>query len=218
MKKTIKNNFGFYSILTDPICGYDYLANLLVENEVAFLQLRMKDSDKFKILKTAENIRKITQNSKTIFIVNDFCDIAKDCGADGVHLGQDDENCDFARKMLGENAIIGLSTHNINQTKAAQNEKIDYIGIGPVYPTQTKQIPDPVLGLEKMKEMIDASSLPSVCIGGIDLERIKEVLRAGAKNFCVVRLLNKAENPREILKKIQKAANIVDLETRITDK
>ena len=198
----IKNDFGFYSILTEPLRGYDYLAKLLVENEVAFLQLRIKETDKFKILKTAENIRKITQNSKTIFIVNDFLDVAKDSGADGVHLGQDDEKCGVARKILGEDAVVGLSTHNINQTKAAQNEKIDYIGIGPVYPTPTKQIPDPVLGLEKMKEMVDASAIPSVCIGGIDFERIKEVLRAGAKNFCAVRLLNESENPREVLKKI----------------
>ena len=204
MKPIIKKDFGFYSILTDPTCGYDYLANLLVEHEVAFLQLRMKDEDKFKILKTAENIRKITQNSKTLFIMNDFIDIAMDCGADGVHLGQDDEKCDTARKILGENAIIGLSTHNINQTKAAQSEKIDYIGIGPVYKTPTKNIPDPVLGLEKMKEMIDASALPAVCIGGIDSEKIKEVMQSGAKNFCVVRLLNKSENPKTTLREILK--------------
>jgi len=209
MKPTVKNDFGFYSILTDPLRGYDYLANLLVEREVAFLQLRMKDCDKFKILKTAENIRKITQNSKTLFIMNDFIDIAQDCGADGVHLGQDDEKCELARSILGNNAIIGLSTHNIEQTKAAQSEKIDYIGIGPVYPTPTKNIPDPVLGLVKMKEMLDASALASVCIGGIDLERIKEVLQAGAKNFCVVRLLNKSEYPKKTLDEILKIRDFV---------
>ena len=204
MKPQIKSDFGFYSILTDPVCGYDYLSNLLVENEVAFLQLRMKDENKFKILKTAENIRKITQNSKTVFVINDFIDIAKDCGADGVHLGQDDEKPDTARMILGKEAIIGLSTHNLSQTKSAQNEKIDYIGIGPVYPTPTKQIPDPVLGLGKMKEMLDVSKLPSVCIGGIEFDRIKTVLQAGAHNFCAVRLLNKSESPKKILRKIIK--------------
>ena len=200
--KNFQNDFGFYSILTDPIRGYDYLANLLVEFEVPFLQLRMKTQDKFEILKTAEKIRKITENTNTIFIMNDFIDITKDSGADGVHLGQDDEKPNVARKILGESAIIGLSTHNISQTKSAQTEPIDYIGIGPVYATPTKQIPDPVLGLDKMREMVDASKLPSVCIGGIDLERIKDVLQAGAHNFCVVRLLNQAENPKAILKKI----------------
>jgi thiamine-phosphate pyrophosphorylase len=202
MTSKVPFDFGFYSILTAPSRGYDYIANLLVENEVAFLQLRMKNENKFKILKTAENIRKITQSSKTIFIINDFLDIAKDCGANGVHLGQDDAKPDEARAVLGNEAIIGLSTHNINQTKAAQNEKIDYIGIGPVYATPTKQIPDPVLGLEKMKEMVDNSSLPSVCIGGIDFERIKAVLQGGGHNFCAVRLLNESENPKEILSKI----------------
>ncbi|MDR0304543.1 MAG: thiamine phosphate synthase [Chitinispirillales bacterium] len=204
MNPKIKTDFGFYSILTDPVRGYDYLAKLLVENEISFLQLRMKDENKFKILKTAENIRKTTQNSKTIFIVNDFVDIAKDCGADGVHLGQDDVKPDYARTIFGEDAIIGLSTHNINQTKNAQNEKIDYIGIGPVYPTPTKQIPDPVLGLEKMKEMVDNSTLPSVCIGGINFNNIKAVLQAGGHNFCTVRLLNKSENPKAVLSKILK--------------
>jgi len=202
MTSKVPFDFGFYSILTSPLRGYDYIANLLVEKEVAFLQLRMKDESKFKILKTAENIRKITQNSKTIFIINDFLDIAKDCGANGVHLGQDDAKPDEARAVLGNEAVIGLSTHNINQTKAAQNEKIDYIGVGPVYATPTKQIPDPVLGLEKMKEMVDNSPLPSVCIGGIDFERIKAVLQAGGHNFCAVRLLNESENPKEILSKI----------------
>jgi len=204
MTSKVPFDFGFYSILTAPVRGYDYLADLLVENEIAFLQLRMKKESKFKILKTAESIRKITQNSKTIFIINDFLDIAKDCGADGVHLGQDDAKPDEARAFLGEDAVIGLSTHNINQTKAAQNEKIDYIGIGPVYATPTKQIPDPVLGLEKMKEMVDNSALPSVCIGGIDFERIKAVLQAGGHNFCAVRLLNESENPKDILSKILK--------------
>jgi len=202
MTSKVPFDFGFYSILTAPLRGYDYIANLLVEKEVAFLQLRMKNETKFKILKTAENIRKITQNSKTIFIINDFFDVAKDCGANGVHLGQDDAKPDEARAVLGNEAIIGLSTHNINQTKAAQNEKIDYIGVGPVYATPTKQIPDPVLGLEKMKEMVDNSPLPSVCIGGIDFERIKSVLQAGGHNFCAVRLLNESENPKEILSKI----------------
>jgi len=202
MKPTIKTDFGFYSILTEPSCGYEYLANLLVEFEVPFLQLRMKTENKFTILKTAEKIKKITENTNTIFIMNDFIDITKDCGADGVHLGQDDTKPVDARKILGENVIIGLSTHNINQTKSAQNEPIDYIGIGPVYVTPTKVIPDPVLGLEKMREMVDASKVPSVCIGGIDFDRIKPVLQAGAHNFCVVRLLNKAENPKLVLKQI----------------
>jgi len=203
MKPTIKTDFGFYSILTNPILGYEYLANVLVEFEVPFLQLRMKTEDKFEILKTAEKIRKISENSKTIFIMNDFLDIAKDCGADGVHIGQGDTSPADTRAFLGENAIIGLSTHNINETKSAQNTPVDYIGIGPVYATPTKQIPDPVLGLEKMREMVDASKLPSVCIGGIDFERIKAVLQAGAHNFCVVRLLNQADNPKAILKKIR---------------
>ena len=202
MKHAIKTDFGFYSILTDPIRGYEYLAELLVEFEVPFLQLRMKTEDKFAVLKTAEKIRKITENSKTIFIVNDFLQIAKDSGADGVHIGQGDTSPLDARAFLGENAIIGLSTHNINETKAAQDEPIDYIGIGPVYATPTKQIPDPVLGLENMKQMVDATKHPSVCIGGIDFERIKAVLQAGAHNFCVVRLLNQAENPKDILQKI----------------
>jgi thiamine-phosphate pyrophosphorylase len=119
-------------------------------------------------------------------------------------LGQDDAKPDEARAVLGKDAVIGLSTHNINQTKAAQNEKIDYIGIGPVYATPTKQIPDPVLGIEKMKEMVDNSCLPSVCIGGIDFERIKTVLQAGAHNFCAVRLLNESKNPKIVLSKILK--------------
>jgi thiamine-phosphate pyrophosphorylase len=202
MRKVLKHRFGFYAILTDPIFGYDYMANLLADNEIHIIQLRMKDSDKFKILKTAESIRKITENSKTTFIVNDFLDIAKDSGADGVHLGQGDTNIIDARAYIGDEKIIGLSTHNISQTKDAQNKPIDYIGIGPVYKTPTKDIPDQVLGLKTMKEMVDSSFLPSVCLGGIDLPRLKAVLKAGANNFSVVRLLNKSEEPKATLKQI----------------
>jgi len=202
MKKHIKKDFGLYAIVTNPIHGYDYMANLIVEHEVAVLQLRMKEESKFQILKTAESIRRITQNSKTVFIVNDFIDIAKDSGADGVHIGQNDGKPETVRNFLGQDAIIGLSTHNLEQTEAAQNELIDYVGVGPVYLTPTKEIPDPVLGLENMRKMVVASKLPSVCIGGIGLGRIREVLQAGAHNFSVVRLINKAENPKEVLTKI----------------
>ncbi len=198
----IEDNFGFYAILTDPIKGYEYTAEILAELEIPFVQLRDKQNSEFKILKTAEKLTKIFEQSNTKFIVNDHVQITHDCGAHGVHLGQDDTAFDEARLILGEEKIIGISTHNPDQTKAANDLMPDYIGIGPVYKTPTKDIPDPVLGLDTMKEMVDIAKIPAVCIGGISEERLPDVLKAGARNFCMVRPVCQTEDPKKSVQNI----------------
>jgi thiamine-phosphate pyrophosphorylase len=104
------------------------------------------------------------------------------------------------RSRFPELSLIGLSTHNPDQTRASRNEPIDYIGVGPVYSTPTKEIPDPTLGLETMRQMIDISSHPAVAIGGIDAVRLKEVVKFGAKNVAVVRAVCASSNPYEAMK------------------
>lgn len=202
MTKKVSDNFGFYAILTDPQRGYDYVTNVLVEHETPFIQLRMKNTSEYEVLKTAEKMRYITENTKTILIINDYVHIAKDCGADGVHIGQSDMPIEEVRDVLGQDAIIGLSTHNPEQTKKACEKKPDYIGIGPVYATPTKNIPDPVLGLDGMKEMLEIATVPAVCIGGISMERLGDVLKAGARNFCMVRPVCVSDNPGKVVKAI----------------
>lgn len=202
MDPKVPDNFGFYAILSSPIRGYEYTANVCVELKVPFVQLRIKETSEYRILLLAEKLRQITENTNSLLIVNDFPTVAKDSCADGVHLGQDDMQIEQAREIVGTDAIIGLSTHNPQQTEDACKKQPDYIGIGPVYPTPTKKIPDPVIGLDGMKEMLDIATLPAVCIGGISLEKLPDVLLAGARNFCLVREVCESKDPAGTIKKI----------------
>lgn len=201
-KQPLTDNFGLYTIMTNPVKGYEYLTNVCVEKELPFVQLRMKEVSEYQVLKTAEKLRCITENSVTRLIINDYPRVAVDSAADGVHVGQDDMPYEGVLEIVGPGMIIGVSTHNPDQTEKACEKGPDYIGIGPVFATPTKKVPDPVLGLEGMKEMLEKATVPAVCIGGISLERLPDVLRAGAKNFCLVRPVCEASNPAKIIKSI----------------
>jgi thiamine-phosphate pyrophosphorylase len=201
-KRTLPNSFGFYSVLTDPLKGYDYMTSLLVDYGVRAVQLRMKGAPRESVLDTALRMRKITEGTDTLLIINDDPRIALEVGADGVHIGQSDMPCGEARAIVGDGMLLGVSTHNISQTLAACRLHADYIGVGPVFPTPTKKIPDPAIGLDGMREMLSAATVPAVAIGGINLENLQRVLDAGAKNFCMVRQLTQSENPEAVLKKI----------------
>ncbi len=198
----MNDTFGFYSVLTNPVVGYERAAEIMVELGVPYVQLRMKDGDKDEVRRIAERMRRITEHSQTRFIVNDYPDIAKEIGADGVHLGQSDMHYEQAREIVGDKSIIGISTHNPEQTKQACRLEPDYIGIGPVYTTPTKAVADPVIGLEGMAAMLASSTVPEVCIGGISLERLPEVLEAGARNVCIVRPVCQTENPKPVVMEI----------------
>ena len=188
-------DFGFYLVMTNPVVGYAKCAEAAVKAGVKIIQLRMKHVSREDILREAREVRRVTQGSDTLFIVNDDPVIAAEVGADGVHVGQDDLRPKDVRLRFPELKIVGLSTHNLDQVVAANDEPVDYIGVGPVYATPTKDIPDPTLGLETMGAMIAASRHPAVAIGGIDLSRIPSVLAAGAKNFAVVRAVCQSSDP-----------------------
>jgi thiamine-phosphate pyrophosphorylase len=196
----IPETFGLYAILTDPVKGYEYTAKLFVDYKVAFIQLRMKKEPENIIRKTAERLLTITADSASRLIINDYPEIAAQVRAGGVHIGQDDMPYEKARSIVGPDAVIGLSTHSPAQTLRACTLKPDYIGIGPVYPTPTKTRPDPVIGLDGMKEILSLATVPAVVIGGIDCSNLRGVLAAGARNFCMVRQLIQADDPEKILK------------------
>lgn len=171
---------------------------------IAFVQLRIKDRPPSEILPIALRMRKITLGSDTRFIVNDFPEVARACGADGVHIGRDDMNYEETRKIIGPDAIVGISTHSPEQTKAACVLRPDYIGIGPVFPTPTKKIPDPVIDIEGMKTMLAAATVPSVAIGGIDVTNLRQVLEGGAKNFCMVRRFTQSKTPEKVIEEMKR--------------
>lgn len=199
-------DFGFYLVMTNPKVGYERCAEAAVRAGVKIIQLRMKNAPREEILSTAKLIRAITKNTETAFIVNDDPSIAVEAEADGVHLGQDDMPLPEARRLYPALRLFGLSTHNLQQAQAAIPLQPDYIGVGPVYATPTKAIPDPTLGITAAAEMIQTVPFPAVAIGGLDFETLPAVLKAGAKNFAVVRAVCAADDPYSAICRIQDLA------------
>ena len=199
-------DFGFYLVITNPVVGYAKCAEAAVRAGVKIIQLRMKHAARDEILREAREMRRVTAGTETLFIVNDDPSIAAEAEADGVHVGQDDMPPDEVRARYPSLKIVGLSTHNPAQVAASRAQPIDYIGVGPVYATPTKDIPDPTLGLETMRAMIDAAAHPAVAIGGIDATRLADVLAAGARNWAVVRAVCRAADPYAAIRNLQAIA------------
>jgi len=188
----------FYGILSEPLLGHERLAEAMVEKGIPFIQLRMKNAPPTALLAVARSLRRIIP-AEIRFIVDDDPRVARDSGADGVHLGQQDMPLAQARGLLGPEALIGLSTHDPAQTRAACALAPDYIGVGPVFATPTKEKPDPVIGLDGMAAMLSLATVPAVVLGGIDLSNAGAVLRAGARNLSAVRCVNRAPDPGAVL-------------------
>ena len=194
-------NFGFYLVMTNPRVGFVKCAEAAVKAGVEMLQLRMKHSSREEIVATAREVRAVTRGTKTMFIVNDDPSIAAETGADGVHVGQDDMPVAEVRRRYPSLGIVGLSTHSPAQALASIAHSPDYIGVGPVWATPTKDIPDPTLGVDTAISMIRSVPYPAVAIGGIDLERARILAASGAANFAVVRAVCASEDPyAEIMK------------------
>lgn len=194
----MNNKFGLYLVMTDPVVGYEKCAQAAVDCKLQFVQLRMKNTPREIILSIARNVRQITVGTSTKFIINDDVTLAKEVDADGVHLGQDDMSLEEARSVWDSpNKIFGLSTHNEHQLLAAVRQKPDYIGIGPVFPTPTKAIPDPALGVEYAGHLAKLAPIPHVVLGGIDRHNLKEILIAGAVNYSAVRAIMKSHDPKD---------------------
>ncbi len=191
--------FGLYLVLTDPVAGYERCAEAAVAERVPFVQLRMKDAPRAEVVRVGRRLRAVTRGSATKLIVNDDPTAALEIDADGVHVGQDDLPVGEVRRLLPAGRIVGLSTHDEDQASRAETLAPDYIGIGPLHPTPTKRIPDPVVGLRRAARIARSASRPVVGIGGIDAARLPGVLAAGIENFAVVRWVCGSEEPRRAI-------------------
>jgi thiamine-phosphate pyrophosphorylase len=179
----IISHFGAYVITSGD---HVKIAREACEGGAKVVQYRDKTSTKQEMLKIADEIRKITKEYNSLFIVNDFIDIALMSGADGVHLGQDDVPLFRARKITPDDFIIGISTHSLEQAIDEEKAGADYIGIGPVFGTPTKEEYNPI-GLSCVREVLRSVSIPVVAIGGIDIGTIKELVEIGVQNVAMVR-------------------------------
>ena len=152
---------------------------------MSFFQYRNKNGTRREIYETALRLARALRTSGALFILNDHADIAAAVGADGVHLGQDDLPIAAARRVLGPEALVGISTHSLEQARAAQEAGADYIGFGPVYQTSTKDAGS-VQGIEGLSAVAAAVSIPVIAIGGITRDTIGDVMRAGARGAAVI--------------------------------
>ena len=157
----------------------------LVEAGVSILQLRVKSLPPVDFLELAKQARAVTRAHGCQLIVNDRVDIALACDADGVHLGQDDLPLSAGRKLMGQK-IIGISTHDLDQARAAERAGADYIGFGPMFGTRTKATGYEARGPEMLQQIRGAVTLPIVAIGGITEANVQEVWQAGADSVAII--------------------------------
>jgi thiamine-phosphate pyrophosphorylase len=162
-----------------------------LEGGVEIVQLREKHAGEEELLRAGRSFRRLTREAGALLVVNDSPELALRCEADGVHVGQDDLPVPQVRELVGD-LIVGLSTHSPAQIAAA--EGVDYIGVGPVYATPTKEGRAPV-GLELVREAAAIAAVPWFAIGGIDESNVDEVVAAGAERVAVVRAIREAEDP-----------------------
>jgi thiamine-phosphate pyrophosphorylase len=171
---------------------------------VDIVQLREKSLPRREIELAAQTFRRLCDNHSALFIVNDDPDLARACDADGVHVGQDDLAAAEARALLGPDAIIGLSTHSEEQIAAAAEAPVDYVSVGPIWETPTKQ-GRPAVGLELISHAAANAAHPFFAIGGIDSSNASAVIEAGARRLCVVRAVRDAGNPAAAAEELRTA-------------
>jgi thiamine-phosphate pyrophosphorylase len=199
---------GLYLILDPAVAGSRPLAGVVqtaLDAGVRLFQLRMKTTETRKLYEMAAVLCPLVHKGGGIFIVNDRVDVAKAIGADGVHLGQEDLPLADARAILGPGKLIGISTHNPAQAAEAEAGGADYIGYGPVFPTTTKENPDPVVGVEGLREARAKVRIPIVAIGGITARNAGAVGAAGADCCAVVSAVLAAPNPQAAIAELSKA-------------
>jgi len=183
--------------------GVVQTACLATRGGANIIQLREKNLPDAEVVKIARKIRKNCDASGTLFIVNDRPDIAACVRADGVHLGQNDMPIREARRVVGPDVIIGISAHSVLQAHEAQREGADYLGVGAVFPTQTKA--KPLVGGLKLLRSMNEIKIPWFAIGGIDLKNLPEVLSAGARRVAISSYICNSPDPEEAARRVKKA-------------
>lgn len=164
---------------------------------VQWVQLRGKDLSSGDLFQECRRLVALARPLGLKVIVNDRADLAWLSGADGVHLGQEDLPAAEARKILGEKAIVGFSTHGLEQARRARDSPVDYLAIGPVFPTRTKENPDPVVERQELQSIREQVAKPLVAIGGITLENAGTLFRSGVDSVAVIRDLLLAADIRQ---------------------
>ena len=200
----IKHIPGLYAIIdTQALKGRSHLevASQIIRGGAKTIQLRDKLLSKKELLPIAQQLKNLCAEHNVLFIVNDYLDIALAADADGLHLGQNDLPTKVARKLLPIDKILGCSTTTVDQAVTAESDGADYIAVGSIYPTTSKETAK-VIGLEGLRQIRQAVTLPLVAIGGITKDNAAEVIAAGASSVAVISAILQAESPEEAARQI----------------
>ncbi|MFO0851177.1 MAG: thiamine phosphate synthase [Gemmataceae bacterium] len=195
-----------YALLTGSQCAaaLDWTIAEAAAGGVGVIQLREKTLSDRELLDRAKNVRRWTRKAGVLFVVNDRPDIARLAEADGVHLGQDDLPVAAARRILGSDAIIGVSTHDADQVRRAVRDGADYIGVGPTFPSKTKPF-DHFPGLAFVREVAALTSLPAFVLGGVDRSNVHQVREAGGSRVAVGAAIAASDDPQKAAHQLREA-------------
>ena len=187
--------------------GYVEGARMALEGGCRWIQLRMKDASDDEVSKAAAEIQPMCKAHDAIFLLDDRVELAKELKADGVHLGKNDMPVDEARRVLGEEFIIGGTANTFDDIERLARQGADYIGCGPFRFTTTKKNLAPVIGIEGYRDIIEKMEaagidLPVVAIGGITADDIEDILATGVRGIAVSGTVLRAENPVAMMKQI----------------
>ena len=195
---------GLYVIIDSQTLkgrGHIEIARQAIQGGAKAIQLRNKLQSKKELLPIAQQLKELCAEQDVLFIVNDYLDLALATDADGLHLGQEDLPIKVTRRLLPIDKILGCSTHSVDEAATAESEGADYIAVGSIYPTPSKETAK-VIGLDGLRQIRQAVTLPIVAIGGITKDNAAEVMAAGADSVAVISAVLQAESPEEAARQI----------------
>jgi thiamine-phosphate pyrophosphorylase len=198
MRELCAGHVVLYALITEQYCRRPWLetAEAVLAGGAGVIQLREKDLGAGELLERGRALRSLTEGYGVLLIINDRPDVALLSGADGVHLGQGDLPAPAVRELVGPDVLIGLTTHTVEEAAAAEALGVDYVGVGPAYPTRTKDI-EHGGGPELIRRLCRATRLPGVAIGGVTPSNAAPLVVAGARAVAACAALCAAENPEQ---------------------
>ncbi len=195
---------GLYFIIDGMYTtDFEHYTKMAVRNHVSIIQYRDKNAEIKNMITNAKKMSSITKNTSTTYIVNDILQVARESHADGIHVGQRDEHYTAVKTAL-PNKIIGVSTMTLEESIEAQKLGADYLGVGPIFETQTKPDTPPPTGLKRLKEIVDKTRIPIVAIGGINKDNLIPVLKTGVHGVAIISAILTAQDPEKEIQTIQR--------------
>ncbi len=191
---------GLYGIIDNtpvPERSHPWLAEQLLAGGTRILQLRMKGADPSRVLEVARHLLALKERYAFTFILNDDLELAQVLATDGYHGGKEDPALALSRKSLGAKRVIGYSAHSLEEALEAERQGADYVAFGAIFPSPLKGPGHPVQGVDKLREVVEALTVPVVAIGGITRDNVQSVLATGVASIALISALVGAPHPRQ---------------------